>query len=117
MVFTISVRGSHETGGVWKMSALDEDVQDLVVVVEYLTRIYGYIIDLVVGHSRGCLVSMRWLCTSEHARNVRGFVNVSGRYRMEVSRLSLSKIDGFENQPSAYMASVWRIRQRILFNF
>ena len=70
------------------MSALDEDLQDLIVVVDYLIQNYGYSIDLVVGHSRGSLVSMRWLCTSEHAKHVRGYVNVSGRYRMEVSRFT-----------------------------
>lgn len=66
------------------MDALEEDVQDLRVVSEHLVTHYGYRIDLVVGHSRGSVAAMRWLCTSETGKKVVGFVNVSGRYRMEV---------------------------------
>ena len=72
------------------MSALDEDLQDLEVVADHLTKQYGYVIDLLVGHSRGSLVAMRWMCTSEDAKNVRGFINASGRYRMEVSSFLVS---------------------------
>jgi uncharacterized protein len=66
------------------MGALNDDVEDIKTVVKYLTEIYGYTIDLLIGHSRGSLVSMRWICTTEEGRTIRGFVNVSGRYRMEV---------------------------------
>lgn len=66
------------------MDALAEDVQDIRAVSEYLVATYGYSIALVVGHSRGSVTAMRWLCTSELGKRVRGFVNVSGRYRMEV---------------------------------
>lgn len=88
------------------MSGLDEDLQDLEVVVDYLVRNYGYVIDLIVGHSRGSLVSMRWLCTSEHAKGARGFVNVSGRYRMEVKYFTPSASHKFSCPilVSAYMA-------------
>lgn len=71
------------------MGALHEDLEDLQVVVQYLSRVYGYIVDLLVGHSRGSVVAMRWLCEAEEAKNVRGFVNASGRYRMEVSSLCI----------------------------
>jgi len=57
---------------------------DLSVVVEYLKANYGYVIDLVVGHSRGALVGIRWACTTEDGKNISGFVNASGRYRMRV---------------------------------
>jgi len=57
-------------------------VTDLLVVVEYLKAHFGYTIDLVVGHSRGSIVGMHWICTSEDGKNVSGFVNASGRYRM-----------------------------------
>lgn len=66
------------------MSALDEDLEDLKVVAQYLQTNYGYNIELVVGHSRGSVVAMRWIATTEMGRRVQGFVNVSGRYRMEV---------------------------------
>ena len=66
------------------MDALTEDVEDIRVVSEHLATHYGYHIALIVGHSRGSVTAMRWLCTSDLGKHVRGFVNVSGRYRMEV---------------------------------
>ena len=39
---------------------------------------------MVVGHSRGSIVGMYWLCTAEDGKRVRALVNVSGRYRMHV---------------------------------
>ena len=59
-------------------------MEDVRVVVAYLTQEYGYKIDLLVGHSRGSIVAMRWLCTSDEGKHVRGFVNVSARYKMDV---------------------------------
>lgn len=80
-------RGNHESGGTWKQAAIHEDVEDVRLVVAYLTEKYGYEIDLVIGHSRGSVVGMSWCCTSEEGTKVSGFVNASGRYRMEVSSL------------------------------
>lgn len=77
-------RGNHETGGEWRVGALMNDVADIEVVVAYLVKEYGYVVDLLVGHSRGVISSLRWMCTSEEAKNVRGFVNVAGRYRLDV---------------------------------
>lgn len=79
--------GNHETPGTWRQGALEEDLIDLLAVVEYLKTNFGYAIDLVVGHSRGSVVAMRWICTSEDGRNISAFVNVSGRYRMHVSTM------------------------------
>lgn len=56
-----------------------------MTVVAYLRSTYGYEVDMVVGHSRGSVAGMHWLCTSEEGKRVRAFVNVSGRYRMHVS--------------------------------
>ena len=36
-------------------------------------------------------MGIKWLCTAPEAKTVEGFVNVSGRYRMEVSRVKLSQ--------------------------
>ncbi|KAF8158490.1 ectomycorrhiza-regulated esterase [Crassisporium funariophilum] len=80
--FRFDFRGNHETGGVWKQGALHEDIVDLQVVVDYLRSTYGYVIELLVGHSRGSIVAFRWLCTTEDGRKVSAFVNASGRYRM-----------------------------------
>ena len=77
-------RGAHESGGTWGVGALADDVEDVRVVVAYLTQEYGYEIDLLIGHSRGGIAAMGWLCTSDEGKNVGGFVNVSARYRMDV---------------------------------
>ena len=66
------------------MSALHEDVEDIQTVAAYLSQEYGYIVDIIIGHSRGSVVAMKWITSSTEASKVRGFVNVSGRYRMEV---------------------------------
>ena len=66
------------------MGAFDNDVEDLEAVVAYLTSQLGYVIDLLIGHSRGVVTAFRWMCTAKEAAGVRGFVNVSGRYRMPV---------------------------------
>ena len=57
---------------------------DLQAVVDYLKATYGYVIDLLVGHSRGSIVGFRWLATTDDGRKVSAFVNASGRYRMAV---------------------------------
>jgi len=76
--------GNHETGGIWKQGALDEDLVDLQAVVDYLKQTYGYVIELLVGHSRGSIIAFRWISTTEDGRKVSAFVNASGRYRMAV---------------------------------
>ncbi|PPR05400.1 hypothetical protein CVT24_008014 [Panaeolus cyanescens] len=80
--FRFDFRGNHETGGQWKQGALHDDLVDLQVVVDYLKETYGYVIELVVGHSRGSIVAFRWLATTEDGKRVGAFVNASGRYRM-----------------------------------
>lgn len=67
------------------MCGLWEDVEDIKAVVAYLTSQLGYRIDLVVAHSRASIVAMKWLAITPEGRDVRGFVNVSARYRMWVS--------------------------------
>jgi uncharacterized protein len=59
-------------------------MEDLQAVVDHLKNEFGYVVDLVVGHSRGSIVGFRWLATSEDGRKAAAYVNVSGRYRMEV---------------------------------
>ncbi|KII90826.1 hypothetical protein PLICRDRAFT_158204 [Plicaturopsis crispa FD-325 SS-3] len=80
--FRFDFRGNHESGGVWKQGALDEDLEDIATVVDYLKRNFGYEVDLLVGHSRGAIVGFRWLCISEDGRRCGAFVNASARYRM-----------------------------------
>ncbi|KIM42967.1 hypothetical protein M413DRAFT_443787 [Hebeloma cylindrosporum] len=80
--FRFDFRGNHETGGEWQQGALVNDLVDLQAVVDYLKATYGYVIELLVGHSRGSIVAFRWLATTEDGRKVSAFVNASGRYRM-----------------------------------
>ncbi|KIJ17869.1 hypothetical protein PAXINDRAFT_175606 [Paxillus involutus ATCC 200175] len=80
--FRFDFRGNHESQGQRRHGGFHEDLEDLVTVVAHLRTTYGYEIDMVVGHSRGSVVGMYWLCTSEEGKRVRALVNVSGRYRM-----------------------------------
>ena len=53
------------------------------MVVKHLESEYGYVVTMMVAHSRASMVAMRYLCTyGEAAAKVKCFVNVSGRYRM-----------------------------------
>ncbi|KAG7450079.1 ectomycorrhiza-regulated esterase, partial [Guyanagaster necrorhizus] len=83
--FRFDFRGHFESPGIWRQTSLEQDVLDLHVVTEYLTTYFGYHIDLIVAHSRGTIVAVRWLCTTEEGKSVSGFVNVSGRYRIRVN--------------------------------
>ncbi|KAK0459971.1 Alpha/Beta hydrolase protein [Desarmillaria tabescens] len=80
--FRFDFRGCHETPGTWRQHGLEDEVVDINVVVDYLAKTFGYKVDLIVGHSRGSIVAIRWLCITEAGKKVSGFVNVSGRYRM-----------------------------------
>jgi len=103
--FRFDFRGSRESGGVSSHGGLANDVEDLRVVVAYLIQEYGYKIDLLVGHSRGSLVAMRWLCTSDEGKNVGGFVNVSARYKMD--RVLQSTTPPFKLNKHGYFD--WRV--------
>ncbi|KZV78937.1 alpha/beta-hydrolase [Exidia glandulosa HHB12029] len=82
--FRFDFRSNHESGGSWNFAGFPNEVQDLQAVVEYLTdrMTFDYQIALIIGHSRGSLVTFRWLCTSPSAYKVDAFVNISARFRM-----------------------------------
>jgi uncharacterized alpha/beta hydrolase family protein len=67
------------------MAKIPNDVDDIQAVVDYLAKNYGYETTVIVGHSRGSIAGFRWMCTSKDATKVQGYVNASGRYRMEAS--------------------------------
>ncbi|KAG0704850.1 hypothetical protein DFH29DRAFT_333953 [Suillus ampliporus] len=77
--FRFDFRGDHESGSHRTHGGFARDVKDIVTVVSYLRNTYGYEIDVVVGHSRGSVVGMHWLCTSEEGQRAHVMVNVSGR--------------------------------------
>ncbi|KAL4080798.1 Alpha/Beta hydrolase protein [Scleroderma citrinum] len=91
--FRFDFRGNHESSGRCRYAGFADDVQDLVTVVAFLRNTYGYEIDMIVGHSRGSVVGIHWLCTSEEGKHVSAMINVSGRYRMHriFDRMSIYK--------------------------
>ncbi|KAH9950554.1 ectomycorrhiza-regulated esterase [Amylocystis lapponica] len=83
--FRFDFRGNHESCGTWSYGNAPNDVVDIEVVCDYLSGQFGYVVDLVVGHSRGAVVGMTWLCTanSKYAKTVRGYVSAAPRFRMD----------------------------------
>ena len=80
---TWNLSGSHETPGQYTHGDFNSDIVDLDVVVKHLESKYGYVVTMMVSHSRASMVTIPYLCTHrEVAANVECFVNVSGRYRM-----------------------------------
>ncbi|KAK0193108.1 hypothetical protein F5146DRAFT_1120774 [Armillaria mellea] len=47
--------------------------KNLRIVTDYLKVHFGCQIDLVIGHSRGAVLAIRWLCTSEDGKQDSGF--------------------------------------------
>ncbi|KAK0443848.1 hypothetical protein EV421DRAFT_1803722 [Armillaria borealis] len=86
--FRFDFRGYFESPGIWRQNKMEEDVLDLRIVTDYLKAHFGYQINLVIGHSRGAVLAVRWLCTSEDGKKVSGFVIVSATYRMKARILT-----------------------------
>ncbi|KAI0035215.1 Alpha/Beta hydrolase protein [Vararia minispora EC-137] len=115
--FRFDFRGAFESGGQWKYAAFWADVEDLRVVVRHLTSTYGYVVDLLVGHSRGSVVAMLWICNSEEGKNIGGFVNVSGRYRMDVTTDHLPRYMPSFDEKGFYDWHVTVARQPVVGRF
>ncbi|KAL7414757.1 ectomycorrhiza-regulated esterase [Mrakia frigida] len=108
--FRFDFRGNHETAGEWSMAAFPRDVDDLRVVSKYLREELNYEIDLIVGHSRGALVSNWWLSHDEEEirlNQVRKVVHLCGRYRMERIHDKDPIYDPYFNKSLAYP---WAVR-------
>ncbi|KZO90154.1 ectomycorrhiza-regulated esterase [Calocera viscosa TUFC12733] len=80
---------ARSPGPSWQYAGFAADVADVHAAAAYLRERFGYRIVLVVGHSRGSVVGLRWVCedtTERRARGlegeVKGYANVSGRWRM-----------------------------------
>lgn len=103
----VDLRGNFETPGQLRFAGFENDILDLHVVVQHLTREYGYVIDLLVGHSRGSAAGLIWLCRypKEETGTVRGYVNVSGRYRMSVSGVTI--LYGIDMSDACATENVW----------
>ena len=90
----VVLRGCNESTGRWNFGHFPDDVEDIRAVVAFLTSRYGYVIHLIVAHSRGSITAMNWMCTSTEGKAVTGFVNLSARY---IKSVCLGGIDGSMN--------------------
>ncbi|KAJ1021054.1 hypothetical protein NDA13_005682 [Ustilago tritici] len=99
-------RGNGDSGGDWTMGDLGNDVQDLSTVVSYLHRKEGYVLDLIVGHSRGSMISWMYLGKGEKKLQEDGgrsfvpnLVVCSGRWDMQkVLETYASFQEGFDRE-------------------
>lgn len=88
--FRFDFRGSHETSGQYTYGNFDSDVADISVVAKHLQSAFGYVVTMVVSHSKASQSAIKYLCTHEEvATNVNCFVNVSGRYRKDIDHEQL----------------------------
>lgn len=104
--YRFDFRGNGDTGGDWTMGNLDNDVRDLATVVRHLHHELGYVVELIVGHSRGSMIS--WLYLSKEERELqedggRGWVPrlvvVSGRWVMaNVLKTYARFLEGFQKE-------------------
>lgn len=106
--FRFDFRGNLESGGDWSLASLPKDVEDIQVVVEYMKREYGYTTTVLIGHSRGSIVTCKWIASgSRETQDVEAFVNVSGRYRMERFRY-IQEVHAESIQKRGY--GIWKVR-------
>lgn len=63
------------------------DVADLQIIYDYVTKKLGYVVDVIVAHSRGANTSFLWMCTSPDAAGVTRLVSVSSRFAFMVYSL------------------------------
>ncbi|TCD65525.1 hypothetical protein EIP91_002533 [Steccherinum ochraceum] len=80
--FRFDFRGCHESTGTAQFYGFTDAIEDLAAVEAYLSSQYGYEVDIIVAHSMGVASALKWVCTSDAGKHIRGVVNISGRYRM-----------------------------------
>jgi len=94
--FRFDFRGNFESTGICTMGSFADDLEDIKTVTDHLVS-RGYVIVLAIGHSRGSFMGFKWLCSTPEGRQLRGYVNVSGRYKMD--RLL---------ETNGYLVDAWR---------
>lgn len=85
--FRFDFRGNGSSGGAWGIDKIGQDVQDLIDVCTTLKQHHGYLIEMIVGHSRGSLAAWTYLARCEQLRmndmdTVPFYVSVSARWDM-----------------------------------
>jgi uncharacterized alpha/beta hydrolase family protein len=92
-----------------------DDVDDIQVVAEYMKDNYGYDVAMIVAHSKGSIVACKWICSdSKETSKLEMFVNVSGRYRMQV-RLVTTLLSSLTH--SRHSHSCTGVRKRVEYHF
>ncbi|CAL1713224.1 unnamed protein product [Somion occarium] len=87
--FRFDFRGNHESSG--ESGSLLTDVADLQIIYDYVTKKLGYVVDVIVAHSRGANTSFLWMCTSPDAAGVTRLVSVSSRFAFMKIRDTLNE--------------------------
>ncbi|KZS92220.1 ectomycorrhiza-regulated esterase [Sistotremastrum niveocremeum HHB9708] len=77
--FRFDFRGNHESTGEWSIGKIENDL----VQIPTVALRDGYIVALVIAHSRASISALRWINFSPTGRKVEWLVNISGRYRIE----------------------------------
>ena len=80
--------------GTWRQGGLADDKEDLIVIVEFLKRQYGYVTDLIVGHSHGSAVVC--LLRLQHPTNLKL------RWSFEFRTWKHSAVPSSERNPLVY---------------
>lgn len=88
------------------MGNLDNDVNDLATVIRYLRHHQGYSIDLIVGHSRGSMISWMYLAKDDKVLEadagqgwLPNLVVASGRWQMDKVLETYARFnEGFEKE-------------------
>lgn len=70
----------------WNYGSMEGEVRDVRRALQWLSVERGYIVDLVVAHSRGCAVMWEYFTSPEdlaHQTHLPYYVSISGRYNQQ----------------------------------
>lgn len=97
--------GEGNTPGTWHAGHYDDAADELFHVVNYMHQRFGYVVDLMIGHSKGCAVQATYIsryCTPWPMRQHRPpsrMIFVSGRVFMSrIRRLDAKFQPDFDKQ-------------------
>lgn len=104
--YRFDFRGNGDSTGDWTMGDLSNDVKDLASVIHHLHHREGYDLDLIVGHSRGSMISWMFLAKDENELEENGgkswlpnLVVASGRWQMDKVLETYARFnEGFEKE-------------------
>ncbi|KAN0064833.1 hypothetical protein ACQY0O_001890 [Thecaphora frezii] len=85
--FRFDFRANAETPGEWNMASFDQDLVDLGACIDYLRNQLGYVVEVIIAHSRGALDGFKFFATRladevDASLRVPYYVALSARWRM-----------------------------------